>query len=129
MSKATKVELSIDPQTGKRNPKSESEADTILQAEQEGLVTNPRRPNLDAGEPNLDFVIDGGYADVKIPVDPIKRPLFVQAQNIATKTNIYGNDVKVIVDLKNLNSADKAQFKSDFANAGADMNKVYFLND
>jgi hypothetical protein len=39
MPKSTKFELSIDPQIGKRNPKSESEADTILQAEQEGLVT------------------------------------------------------------------------------------------
>lgn len=129
MPKATKFELSIDPQIGKRNPKSESEADTILQAEREGIITNPRRPNLEAGEPNLDFVVDGGYADVKTPVDPIKRPLSVQAQNIAIKTNVYGNDVKVIVDLKNLNSADKAQFKSDLANVSVDMSKVHFLND
>jgi hypothetical protein len=93
------------------------------------LVTNPRRPNLEAGEPNLDFVVDGGYADVKTPVAPIKRPLSVQAQNIAIKTNVYGNDVKVIVDLKNLNSADKAQFKSDPAWRGVDMSKVHFLND
>ncbi len=129
MPKATKDELSIDPQTGRRNPKSESEADTILQAEQEGLVTNPRRPNLGAGEPNLDFVVDGGYADVKTPVDPMKRSLSIQARNIATKTNAYGNDVKVIVDLKNLNSSDKVQFKSDPAWRGTDMSKVDFVND
>ena len=53
----------------------------------------------------------------------------VQAQNIAIKTNVYGNDVKVIVDMKNLNSADKAQFKSDLANVSVDMSKVHFLND
>ena len=96
MAKATRDEFSTNPQTGRRNSTSESEADAILQAEQEGLVTNPRRPNLHMGEPNLDFVVDGGYADVKTPVDPSFRPLAVQAQDIAVQTNLYGKDVKVI---------------------------------
>jgi len=129
MPKPTKFELSIDPQTGKRNPKSESEANTILQAEQEGIVMNPRRPNLEAGEPNLDFVVDGGYAEVKTPVNPRYRPLSVQAKDIATQINLYDDDVKVIIDLKQLNPDGKAQFKSNLVNANADMKKIYFLND
>jgi len=40
-------------------PLSTIEAITIRQAEYKNLVENPRRPNLKAGEPNLDFVIDG----------------------------------------------------------------------
>jgi hypothetical protein len=38
-------ELSIDPQTNQNNP-------NILQAEYESIIKNPRRSNLEKGEPN-----------------------------------------------------------------------------
>ena len=34
----------------------------------EGLVANACCPNLADGQPNLDFIVDGGYADIKTPV-------------------------------------------------------------
>ncbi len=121
-------ELSINPQTGKIDSKSLSEAQTILQAEQKGLVKNARRPDLKNGEPNLDFIIDGGYAEIKTPFDPAKaKPLSEQAKDIAKK--IYDPNVSVIIDLKNLNPAQKAQFKTDLVSAGAKIEKVKFLNE
>lgn len=122
-------ELSIDPQTGEINLKSQSEARTILQAEQEGLVKNARRPDLRMREPNLDFKIDGGYADIKTPINPNRRTLLEQAKDMAKKINAYDSDVTVIIDLKNLDAVQKAQFKTELVNAGAKMGKIKFLND
>lgn len=69
---AKQERLSRDPQNGKINPKSISEAAIITQAEEAGLVNNPRRPDVSRGEPNLDFAVDGPepykYCDVKTPV-------------------------------------------------------------
>ena len=49
-----------------------------MQSEQENLIINARRPNLNKGELNLDFVVDGPgsykYVDVKNPIDPRKFP-------------------------------------------------------
>ena len=50
------LELSKYPQlTGQeceKNPKAREEACTILEAEQEGLISGAGRPNLKAGDPN-----------------------------------------------------------------------------
>ena len=51
-------EFSIDVDEKIPIKKSILEAQSILQAEKENLVINPRRPNLELREPNLDFVID-----------------------------------------------------------------------
>ena len=70
--------LSTNPETDYIDRKSINEAKTILQSEQENLITNARRPNLNKGEPNLDFVINEPglykYVDVKNPIDPRKFP-------------------------------------------------------
>jgi hypothetical protein len=121
-------ELSTDPQTKKINPKSSSEAESILQAEKEGIVSGARRPNLERGEPNIDFKTNEGWADVKTPVDPSKNPVDVQARDIADKVGSYDKEVTVIVDLKNLNAAQKADFLSHLSQSGADMGKVKILN-
>lgn len=129
--KARFEELSINPQTGKPDAKSRSEAQTILQAEDEGLVKGARRPDLKKGEPNLDFKIEGGYADIKTPTDPDKRPLEQQAEDMAKKINGYDPDVIVIEDLKNLSYEQKVQFKDELLKR-ADKNKisnVKYLND
>ena len=120
--------LEKDPQTGSVNPKSRSEAKSILQAEAEGLVLNPRRPNLDGGEPNLDFVIDGGYADIKTPVSPSFRAIDRQAQDIARSVQVYDANVWVIIDLKNLSPVDKGLFITELQMAGTNMTNVRFIN-
>jgi len=122
------AQLAKDPQTGTVNAKSQSEAQSILQAESEGLVKNARRPNLANGEPNLDFVIDGGYADIKTPINPSLRSIGQQAQDIAGHIQAYSADVKVIIDLKNLSPADRSLFITDLQNSGANMTNVIFLN-
>ncbi|WP_174763041.1 hypothetical protein [Anabaena sp. UHCC 0187] len=122
-------ELSVDPQTGKPNQKSQEEAESILQAEMEGLVKGAIRPDLSKGEPNLDFKIDGGYAEVKTPILPTYQPILEQAKNIALKSNQYDSDVMVIVDLKNLDAAQKIQFKLELENQGTDRKNIRFLND
>jgi len=123
------AELSIDPQTKKALPKSIEEAEAILEAEHKGIVNNARRPNLEKGEPNLDFKVDGGYADVKTPRPHPKNPLSDQAKDIAGKSKLYDDDVKVIVNLKNLDAAQKAQFKADLAKQGTDMSRISFVGD
>jgi hypothetical protein len=130
-----KQDLAKDPQTGKPNPKSRSEAESILQAEREGVTTvtgeqvkNARRPDLSKGEPNLDFVVDGGYVDVKTPVNPDYRPLSTQASEIAAKANNYPPDVTTVVDLRNLSGTQKADFMQALDAAGADNSKIRILN-
>ena len=68
-------ELAKDPQLvgqeRKTNPKSKEEACTILQAEDEGLVSGARRPNLKAGDPNYDYKTDSSkkFSEIKVPRD------------------------------------------------------------
>ena len=49
-----------------------------MQSKQENLIINARRPHLNKGGSNLDFVIDGSgsykYVDVKNLIDPRKFP-------------------------------------------------------
>lgn len=118
-------ELSKDPQTGKPNLKSESEAETILQAEDEyPEIKNPRRPDLQKGEPNLDFKTDSGWVDVKTPEPSPYRTLAQQAQDIADKTKLYDPNVKVILDLNKLTSTDRPDFLNMLKNSGGDMSKI-----
>jgi hypothetical protein len=110
--------LSTEPQTGRIKPDDRIEADAILEAERLGYVQNARRPNLD-------FKVDGGWADVKTPVSSPYRTLSQQAEDIATKSNLYDSDVKVILNLKNLDDEERYKFIEDVEAAGADMSKIY----
>ena len=123
------AELSIDPQTKKVLPKSVEEAEAILEAEKKGFVANARRPDLSKGEPNLDFKVDGGYADVKTPKPHPRNPLSNQAKDIAKKSKLYDDDVKVVVNLKHLDAAQKAQFKADLANESVKQGKIGYVGD
>jgi len=113
------AELSIDPQTKKVSTKSAEEAKAILAAEEKGIVKNARRPDLSKGEPNLDFIVDDGYADVKTPRPHPKNPLSQQAENIADKSRLCDPDVKMVVDMKKLNTAEQTQFKADLVKEGS----------
>lgn len=130
---ALKKEMSLqkDPQTGLANAKSISEATSIIQAESQGMVINPRRPDLLKQEPNLDFIIDGPppykYADVKTPVSTKYRPVEKQADDVMQGINAQkANDVLHIVDLKNFSPQEKAQFMLIF-NEKIGSNKNYGL--
>ena len=63
--------LCTDPQRSIITDSSIKEAIIILECEGRGIVQQAKRPNLDNGEPNLDFRINGPggyeYADVKEP--------------------------------------------------------------
>ena len=126
-----------DPQTGKPNPKSISEAISIKQAIENGLYTSAMRPNLKKGEPNLDFKVirnDGstGWLDVKTPIAPIFNSVSHQARAIAEKINLYNGNTEVLIDLKNLQQiGDKTQFATDLhQKINADkLKKVFIIND
>lgn len=70
-------ELVKDPQLiGQKhetNPKSKEEACTILQAENQGLVSGVICPNLKVGDPNYDYKTNNPtkFAEVKVPRDDI----------------------------------------------------------
>jgi RHS repeat-associated protein len=117
-------QLSKDPQTGETSPDSKVEADAILEAEKLGIVQNARRPDLSKQEPNIDFKVDGGWADIKTPIPNPYRKLSEQASDIARKSNEYDSDVKVIINMKNLSKNEKEEFIKDLKNAGADMSKI-----
>jgi hypothetical protein len=136
---ARQASLARDPQTGEMNPKSISEAESIMQAEDKKIVIDAERPNLTKGEPNLDFKIKGPepyrYCDVKTPIEPGRFPktsITDQAGKIARniKTQKAGSsDVLHIVDLKNVPSADRAVFKAEVLNRLDSEQGVQFIND
>jgi hypothetical protein len=131
-------DLSVHPRTGKPSPKSRQEAETILQAEQQGLLQGtPHRPTESRQSEGLDFELkdrDGrviGYADTKNPIDPKFRAVSTQAKDITKKINSYqpNLNLKVVIDLKNFDSAQKLEFKAYLANHVENTNKVVYLND
>lgn len=136
-------QLSRNPETGKIDKKSTTEAVTIMQAEYKSLVYNPRRPNLKAGDQNLDFVIDGPkpykFVDVKNPMDPKNFPNSKgQTESIAKMANRMGtkitqqkggsNEVLHIVDLENLASATKPEFCKKLIEAAGSSEAIKFIN-
>jgi hypothetical protein len=130
-------ELSVHPRTGKSSPKSREEAETILQAEQQGLLQGtPHRPLESRQSEGLDFELKDhngrviGYADTKNPIEPKYRAVSQQAQDIAKKINSYqpNLNLKVVIDLKKFDSAQKQEFKAYLADQVENMSKVIFLN-
>jgi len=125
--------LSKDPQTGKENPKSIEEKDAILQAEKEGHVQKPERPDLAKGDPNLDFKVEGPppfkFADVKTPVN--RGNLVTQAEGIGKKIFLQkagASDVLHIVDLKNIPPAEKPTFKANVIKEAGSPTGIVFIN-
>lgn len=118
-------DLSKDPQTGETNVKSQKEAEAILQAEdQYPEIQNPRRPDLQSGEPNLDFKTDDGWVDVKTPEPNPYRSMAQQAQDIADKTKLYDPDVKVLLDLDKVPADARPDFLNMVKDAGGNMSKI-----
>ena len=135
--------LSKNPSTNQVDKKSRTEAITILQAEKEGLVINPRRPNLKNADPDLDFIIDGPepykYVDVKNPIDPRKYPSSKKKpesfNKMATRMGAKirkqkggSNDVLHIVDLEKLPSEIKAKFIEKVIEGAVRPNGIEFIN-
>ena len=127
-------ELSKDPQTSAANQKSIDEAEAVLQAETDGIVNNPTRPNLKRGEPNLDFKIDGPppykWVDIKTPVN--RGNLDKMAEGIGKKIPIQkggSTDVLHIIDLKNIPAAQKAKFQQKVIDTLGNSEGVEFINN
>lgn len=114
-----------------------------MQAEKEGLVINPRRPNLKNADPDLDFIIDGPepykYVDVKNPIDPRKYPSSKKKpesfNKMATRMGAKirkqkggSNDVLHIVDLEKLPSEIKAKFLEKVIGGAVRPNGIEFIN-
>lgn len=121
--------LEIDPNTGTVSDKSKKEAETILQAEQEGLVENPKRPDP-LNDPDFDFRVDGGFAEIKRPVSSSLRDLEDQASDIAGHILGYGlrENLKIIIDLRELTLREKDEFLDLLSKLLTDYSGIDFLN-
>ena len=127
----------LSTERGKSTPKTQSEAESVLQAERENPgLGRARRPDPTRGEPDLDFVLEDpvtgkttGYADIKTPVDPSLNSIPNQAADIAAKVKLYDADVRVIIDLKNLPTpAAKTAFINELVSQGLDLGRITLLN-
>ena len=126
------LELSKDPQlTGQEcetNSKSREEACTILQAEKEGLVSDVRRPNLQAGDPNYGYKTDSPrqFFEIKVPRDASLE----DAVRLGIKSGLQqGNDgdVTIIVNLMRLRPEKRGPYAETFLEA-AGGNDIIFIN-
>ena len=125
-------ELVKDPQLigqkSETNPKSKEEACTILQTEDEGLVSAARRPNLKVGEPNYDFKTDSPtrFCDVKVPRDGSLK----DAARLGRKSGLQrgnDNDVTTIVNLMRLRPEMRVPYANVFLEAAGGYG-VIFIN-
>jgi hypothetical protein len=126
-------ELAKDPQLmGQErsiNPKSEEEACTVLQAENEGLVSGAKRPDLKAGDPNYDYKTDAPskYTEIKVPRDGSLK----DAARLGRKSGLQrGNDcdVTLLVNLMRLRPEERAAYAKTFLEA-AGGEAVIFINN
>jgi hypothetical protein len=136
-------QLSKNPQIDQIDGKSITEAITILQAENKGLVNNVRKPNLKNGDPNLDFITDGPapykFIDEKNPIDISKfsppnktlesfNKMAKKMGEKITKQKGGSNDVLHIVDLEKLPSEMKANFTQKVTESAGSANGIEFIN-
>jgi hypothetical protein len=128
-------ELAKDPQLilmGQErsiNPKSEEEACTILQADNEGLVSGAKRTDLKAGDPNYDYKTDAPskYTEIKVPRDGSLK----DAAGLGRKSGLQqGNDgdVTLLVNLMRLRPEERAAYAKTFLEA-AGGEGVIFINN
>jgi hypothetical protein len=126
-------ELAQDPQLMDQersiNPKSQEEACTILQAENEGLVSGAKRTDLKAGDPNYDYKTDAPlkYTEIKVPRDSSLK----DAARLGRKAGLQqGNkgDVTLLVNLMRLRPEERAAYAKTFLEA-AGGEGVIFINN
>jgi hypothetical protein len=126
-------ELAKDPQLmdqeRQTNPKSKEEACTILQAENEGLVSCARRPDLKAGDPNYDYRTDSPskFSEIKVPRDDSPE----DAARLGRKSGLQqGNDgdATIVLNLMRLRSEKRAAYAKTFLEA-AGGEGVIFINN
>lgn len=126
-------ELAKDPQLmGQErptNPKSEEEACTILQAENEGLVNGARRPDLKAGDPNYDYKTDtpSKFSEIKVPRDGSLK----DAARLGRKSGLQqGNDgdVTLVVNLMRLRPEKRAAYAKTFLEAAGGKGIIFINN-
>lgn len=97
------------------NPKSNEEACTILQAENEGLISGARRPDLKASDPNYDYRTDtpSKFTEIKVPRDDSPK----DAARLGRKAGLQrGNDgdVTLVVNLIRLRPEKRAAYAKTF---------------
>ena len=96
-------ELTKDPQLigqgRETNPNSKEEACTILQTEDEGLVSGARRPNLKAGDPNYDYKTDSPkkFSEIKVPRDDSLQ----DAARLGRKSGLLQIPIHILLMKKN----------------------------
>jgi len=126
-------ELSKDPQLvgqeRETNPKSKEEACTILQAEDEGLVSGARRPNLKAGDPNYDYKTNSPkkFSEIKVPRDASLE----DAARLGRKSGLQrgkDGDVTIVVNLMRLRPEKRGPYAEVFLEA-AGGDGVIFINN
>lgn len=126
-------ELAQDPQLiGQEcstNSKSEEEACTILQAENEGLVRDAERTDLKGGDPNYDYktIAPTRFTEIKVPRDGSLK----DAARLGRKAGLQqGNngDVTILVNLMRLRPEKRAAYAKTFLEAAGGEN-VLFINN
>jgi hypothetical protein len=126
-------ELAKDPQLmgqeRQTNPKSSEEACTILQAENEGLVSGARRPDLKAGDPNYDYKTDtpSKFSEIKVPRDASLK----DAARLGRKSGLQqGNDgdVTLVVNLMRLPPEKRAAYAKTFLEAAGGKGVIFINN-
>ncbi len=122
-------ELEKNPQTGIADDKSIAEAEAVIVAEGRGLVSEARRPRLEAGEPNIDFRDSVGWFDVKTARPPRFRSVQKQAEDIADSVRRLGPDVRILLDLRALSAQDRASFNIAFEAELLKLNQAAALRD
>ena len=126
-------ELAQDPQLmGQEcsiNPKSEEEACTVLQAENEGLVTGAERTDLKAGDPNYDYktTTPTRFIEIKVPRDSSLK----DAARLGRKSGLQqGNDgdVTLLVNLMRIQPEARAAYAKTFLEAAGGENVIFINN-
>ena len=136
------LELSIDPRNGRINKQSFDEAESITQAEREtGLITDPRRPNMEKEERDIDFIVSGdlyGEVDIKTPksfFDSRKGPKKPIPQDVLDSLAKALGDKSIrqkagsdkclhILDLKDIQPHQKESYKAKFLEGAREADPV-----
>ena len=81
------------------NPKSMEEACTVLQAEDEKLVSGATRPDLKAGDPNYDYKTDSPkkFSEIKVPRDDSLQ----DAARLGRKSGLLQIPIHILLMKKN----------------------------
>ena len=126
-------ELAKDPQLMDQerptNSKSKEEACTILQSENEGLVSGARRPDLKAGDPNYDYKTEtpSKFSEIKVPRDDSLK----DTARLGRKSGLQqGNngDVTIVVNLMRLRPEKRAAYAKTFLEAAGGKGVIFINN-